>query len=164
MQKGFTLLELMVTTSLVIILMMVGLPSLNSLLQENRAKYESQQLQKYLRQARNQAISDQLEITACLVDTNSMCVQSDAIRFIAFSDDNANDRRDVGEELYLTSKDFRAETVITSNRDAIVFAQDGTSLGNNISFTVCQTGELQRLITLAQSGRASLSEGVTTCP
>ncbi|ELI6434339.1 type IVa pilus pseudopilin TppE [bacterium 19CA06SA08-2] len=163
-QAGFTLLELMIAIALAVILLGIGIPSLGSLLQDNRANYESERLMKHLRFARNQAISDQQTVTACLVNTGNQCVTNSPSQLLVFTDSNSNARLDNGETELSRTPVFSADTSLSSTRTRVLFATDGTSLGTNMTISICVSGEPTINLVIAASGRSSKTDTAVICP
>ncbi|WP_033135495.1 type IVa pilus pseudopilin TppE [Aeromonas finlandensis] len=163
-QHGFTLLELMIAIALGVILLGIGIPSLGDLLKENTAKYESERLMKHLHFARNQAISDQQTVTACLINSNDQCVSTNPNQFLVFTDDNSNSRLDIGETELARTPAFASDAIISSTRTRVLFAPDGTSLGTNMTIKVCVSEEPEIDLVIAVSGRSSRTDTTTICP
>ncbi|MGE6125149.1 GspH/FimT family pseudopilin [Aeromonas rivipollensis] len=162
--NGFTLLELMVSISLAVILLGIGIPSLGSLLKDSNVEYETERLLKHLRFARNQAISDQQTVTACLVNGSDECVDKQPVQLLVFIDDNDNSKLDNGENELSRTSAVSADATLSSTRPRVLFAPDGTSIGTNMTIRVCISEEPRIDLAIAQSGRSSRTETTTICP
>lgn len=162
--SGFTLMELMIAITLGVILLGIGIPSLGTLLKNSRANYESERLIKHLRFARNQAISDQQTVTACLVNSGNECVDKQPVQLLVFIDDNDNSKLDNGETELSRTPAFSADATLSSTRPRVLFAPDGTSIGTNMTIRVCISEEPRIDLAIAQSGRSSKTESTTICP
>lgn len=164
LQRGFTLLELLVSMALLTILLGVGLPSLQSLLTDNRARFEQERILKILTAARLQAISDRQTITVCTVNADNLCVTHGGQALIMFSDDNGDATQDAGEARLMASPGFSDGLSLTSSRTAINFAPDGTTLGSNATLQLCVSGQPRIDLVISMSGRAQSSTQSTLCP
>lgn len=164
MQRGFTLLELLVSMALLTILLGVGLPSLQSLLADNRARFEQERILKILTAARLQAISDRQTITVCTINADNLCVTHGGLALVMFSDDNGNATQDADEARLMTSPELSDGLSLTSSRAAINFAPDGTTLGSNATLQLCVSGQPRIDLVIAMSGRAQSTAQNTLCP
>lgn len=163
-QRGFTLLELMLAIALGVILLAIGIPALSDLLKENTANYESERLMKHLRFARNEAISEQQTVSACLINNANQCVSSNSAQLLVFADTNNNSQLDNGETELARTPTFSSSAAITSTRTRVLFAPDGTSLGTNMTIKVCVSQEPEIDLVIAVSGRSSRTDTTTICP
>jgi type IV fimbrial biogenesis protein FimT len=68
--SGFTLIELMIALSIVIILMAIGIPSFQSIITSSNISAESNALLGDLQYARSQAIKQGLPVRVCAANTN----------------------------------------------------------------------------------------------
>ncbi|WP_258224558.1 GspH/FimT family pseudopilin [Aeromonas sp. HMWF014] len=162
--NGFTLLELMITISLLVILLGIGIPSLKSLLSENSLSFQSQMLLKHMRFARSQAIDNQQTVTACLADASNKCVQNNPTYYLVFVDSNNNNELNSGEILLSSSQQLADGITATANRISTTYSLDGTSIGTNATLSLCETGQIKINIVTAQSGRSSSAPQATVCP
>ncbi|MGQ7959169.1 GspH/FimT family pseudopilin [Pseudomonas sp. SP16.1] len=64
-QKGFSLIELMVTLAVLAIVLGLAAPSFSSMLQDNRALSLGSELQGALQYARSEAVKRRLEVVIC---------------------------------------------------------------------------------------------------
>lgn len=65
MNKGFTLLELLITVSIVAILLAVGVPSYQTLVQNNNLDTRKSVLMQHLALARSEAVERKRKVTIC---------------------------------------------------------------------------------------------------
>jgi len=162
--NGFTLLELMVTISLLVILLGIGLPSLKELIGSNSLSFQSEMILKLIRFARAQAIDNQQNVTACLADASDKCVQNSPDHFLVFIDDNSNSELSTGETLLARSQSLSDGIVVTANRISTIYSSDGTSIGTNATLTLCESGQPQVNLVIAQSGRSTNTPQANICP
>lgn len=72
-QKGYSLVELITTISIIAILTSVGIPAMRSLLESNRLRAASEELYQRLNYAKSTAISGQQTIFMPFVTGNNWC-------------------------------------------------------------------------------------------
>lgn len=73
MQKGFTLLEVLVTISVVAVLIGVAVPSIDSFVQNNRLIAASNDLVSAMHIARSEAIKNNTRVTVCASSNGTTC-------------------------------------------------------------------------------------------
>ena len=93
-QLGFTLIELMVTVSIIAILAVITAPNLQSYIQNNRINTASQNLLSTLQTARSEAMRRQKRVVVCLSVLNNNtpeCTTGTPTGWIMFADIDGND-------------------------------------------------------------------------
>jgi len=68
--SGFTLIELMIVVTIIVILMVIGIPSYQNMITSNNIAAESNALLGDLQYARSQAIKQGLPVRVCTADTS----------------------------------------------------------------------------------------------
>tara|TARA_R110002167_G_scaffold40868_2_gene125195 strand:- start:599 stop:1141 length:543 start_codon:yes stop_codon:yes gene_type:complete len=124
-QKGVTLIELMITVSIVaIILAFVG-PSIQSILIKNRIVAEINEISSVIQYARHHAIDEQAQVVVCPSTDYSECSEDWNDPKIVFIDDNDDEIRDVGEELLVSVGATSKSSLMTNTTDTIKFTGTG---------------------------------------
>lgn len=135
---GFTLLETLITVSIVIILITIGGPSLNSFHQTIKFNTEYQRLRQTIYLARSYAITHKVPITLCSLDNNRECESSWQGDIYLFTDENRNQILDDTDLIvYTVSKPDHELFVRYYNRRWITFIQNGSAPGANGTFFFC---------------------------
>lgn len=138
---GFTLIEMLMSLTIIVILMCVSLPSMATLLGSNQGRSAKQELVSSITSARAHAIHTGRRTVACPSTNQTGC--TGGLRWdrgwIVFFDSNGNDKRDADEALIFVANTVRDDVVITSTagRERISFRADGSSAGSNVTLTVC---------------------------
>lgn len=73
MQRGFSLVELMITIAVAVILMSMAVPSFSSMIMNNRLSATSEELLKGLQLARSEAMRRGATATVCASDGGTAC-------------------------------------------------------------------------------------------
>lgn len=170
--RGFTLLEVMLVLSLVLLLAALAVPAYQPLLARWALTTEAQTLVEDLRHARSQALARGRTVSVCPSAEGRSCGDhSDWGRgWIIFIDVNA-DRTLQADELVLRQHQVSgAVGAITSNskssKAGLSYQANGQAraAGQGLSLSAPAAPGSSRLICISMQGRASLrSQGQTQC-
>ena len=156
--KGLTLIELLVTVSILGILIAIATPNLYHFYANQRLAVLTQQFTHTLSLARSNAIRHNSTVVLCPVNSSSQCTQEKdwQRRWIIFNDVNHNSQHDDGEVLFKKLHFDDHPVNITSNRKRPpTFYHHGKSPGSNATFLFCDErgGEYAKAVILSNSGR-----------
>ncbi|MGI2093128.1 GspH/FimT family pseudopilin [Shewanella oncorhynchi] len=159
-RKGFSLIELMTSLSILTILLTGGIPSLTDVYTQYRADSSIRIIQQTLQFARNQAITLNRTVTTCAV-IDEKCVQNWQVGLTVFIDTNSNNQLDDSDKkLYITNA-FDSKDIVKYNRTAIRFQPDGLASSTNGTLKYCPssaTSPYSRAVIVNQAGRVRLSK------
>jgi type IV fimbrial biogenesis protein FimT len=158
-QIGVTLVELMVSVSIVaIILAFVG-PSIQSILIKNRIVAEINEISSLVQYARHHAIDEQAQVVVCPSADYSICSDDWDDPKIVFIDDDDNEIRGVGEELLVSIGATSTTSLMTNTTDIIKFSESGeANLATEI--LLCHkdgNAKYARSLSLTLQGRVKMS-------
>jgi type IV fimbrial biogenesis protein FimT len=105
--RGFTLVELMVTVAVAAIVIGIAIPSFNSMITNNRSVTIANEFADVLSFARTQAVSRSARISICASNTGTSCVGDWEDGYIVFIDTTITDTApapEVGEVLKYSQK------------------------------------------------------------
>ncbi len=166
--KGFTLIELMVSCSIVAILTAIVVPNFNEFIVKIRVDNQIFQLQRLLLIARNSAINFNQDITVCPLDESLNCSVNWQNDISVFADINNNGSYE--PELNETIIRVKAAVKLGDKlqyglkRNKVKFAATGrtTGWGSNGTFKLCPKNKikLSRALVVATSGRFYLSADI----
>lgn len=171
--RGFTLLELMVTVSLVAILLMVAAPGFESALNGSRLSSSANTVTAALQLARGEAVRRNARVVVCSTTDMTSCTGAagDWSAWLVFVDANASGARDAAEEIVQTGTIdaplvLKPSAALAALNNQITFRPDGLArASNNISLlagtlAVCvqttQPAENVRDVSLAFGGRTAV--------
>lgn len=162
-QRGLTLLELLISISILVIMLAIATPPLTELMHKQRASSYMQQFSRHLHYARIQASSSQLPVRVCPV-TGNTCQgswQQDPVQLVLLNP--------------LTTKTLLLREIpqvpgkhrLSYNRQQLQFRRDGSlDALENGTFYYCPPAPYQwhyRLV-LNQAGRNRVTEYQQSCP
>ncbi|MCV6627614.1 MAG: GspH/FimT family pseudopilin [Cellvibrionaceae bacterium] len=179
-QQGLTLIELLVTVTILALLLMVGVPSLTGMVERGNVRAQVGKLKSALDMARSEALARHMQVVVCGSSDGDSCTGSanwDS-GWLAYSDRNRNREADFGagacgeaEDCALVSEQL-AGNVITLRASAsdIVFNRDG-STDQSYQLDICakdvppgeDLGRSMQL-TVSVTGAVKIVRGVATCP
>ena len=101
LRHGYTLIELLITLSVVSILSMTVFPNLSALIAQERSTVLTNSLAGALAYARSESVTKQITVITCQSNNLSECNHSENWHngWIIFADKNKNKQRDSGETL-----------------------------------------------------------------
>jgi len=139
-QRGFTLIELIITIAIAGILSSLALPSFKKTMQNNKLTSMHNELLSSLSLARNIAISRGTFATLCKSNaTGSDCDSSAAWKdgWIVFPDNNNNGSVDNGETVIAMNNSLPKKITVNFQRNRVTYGAQGYARGYSGTFTFC---------------------------
>lgn len=174
--SGFTLVELLVTLSLLAILAALAVPSFRSVLARRAVLAAAEAMVSDLRYARSEAIKRVTTVSVCRSDNGSTCSGSTGAwqsGWLVFVDANGNGTLEAGDEIVRVQQAWPsiasiASTDASSDRSAFVYQPTGWSKSASQTFIFTPTGSVSangtRLLCISNQGRPGLkAEGAQSC-
>lgn len=159
MSNGFTFLELLISITISVILLLVAPTGLQILISHTECEYNSYSIQNTLASARNHAIAINERIVACMADDDNKCVNSNFTHLILFIDKNSDNKLTLNNQnndiVLLSNNDLSSSIKISTNRQEYIFQADGSIAGTPGTIHVCNTinNKDNYQIVVAMSGR-----------
>jgi type IV fimbrial biogenesis protein FimT len=133
---GVTLMELMMSVSVVAIITAIAVPSYKYVTNANRLAGEVNGLLGDMQFARGQAIKEGQTVVICSSTDGATCSNSSSWKdgWIVFSDSNANGGVDPGETVRRVQNAFKSSDTFNAdnNTSAVSFNREGFAPGGNI--------------------------------
>lgn len=159
LEKGFTIIELMVTIAIVGILAAITMPNLNGFLIKMRVDNEVGEIHRLLLTARNSAISTGLNTTVCPLDSTQTCTDNWGGTVSVFTNTTpATNNIMGGTDILIKIKEaVKTNDILKiSNAGAIIYSPAGRIItGNANKLTYCPYEYLDESngIDISTSGR-----------
>lgn len=166
--RGFTLIEMLITIVIVAIALTIGVPSMSKQIEKSRQNAMRSELQQSIRLAGAQALASSRPVVLC--PGNSTCADNDWKNgYMLFIDSNGNGNYDVGTDRLLRQHENSSKRKITvkprpqnsPSGGKFYFLPNGASSGGTIN--ICSESEKgidQRLI-VSGFGSAELQKDQT---
>lgn len=167
LQKGFTLIELMITLSIASILMGYAIPNYNQLKLNKFIDSERDRLTVSLHYARTYAITHQTYVIVCPSLSGEDCDNQSNWNegWIVFSDSNRNRNLDGSDKILRFEDAMKSEIKSTSSiyRQKIRYDGMGASPGTNLSINFCDVRgqEFAKSIIINNVGRVKQSKPIS---
>ncbi|RPA63881.1 general secretion pathway protein GspH [Shewanella frigidimarina] len=158
--KGFGLIEVIVTTLVVMLMSLIAIPSFSSLTEQIRARSNIQVIQQTIQLGRNMAISYGSRVTVCPLIKN-LCSSDWSIGLSVFIDRGQKNQLDGSDSLLQQTAPFHESDFINYNRPAIRFQPDGLASGTNGTLTYCPgkfDSKYSKAVIVNQAGRVRMSK------
>lgn len=158
--KGYTLLGLLVTTSIVAILSSVAVPSLASLISDAHIRSASTQLLSTLMLSRHHAISSGSTVIVCHAKDISMTECSETRQrntnwsngLISYADLNRNDTLDQSDHVITTTSNNPKVAIVFNQNGRLRFFSDGSA--RSAGFYLCiGASATERHLKILHTGR-----------
>lgn len=173
-EQGLTLVELLVTLTVLSILLLVAVPSFAELVANNRLVSTLNEFTGVMNYARSEAIKRGMRVVICPTGGGSDCVSTSEWQggVLLFADEDADGNHDETETVIHRYRPQMDEIAIYSGqRRKITYQAVGTSPGSNLTLTFCDPSRRAdpRALILSNAGRLRSSEtqaegGPLSCP
>lgn len=170
-QKGFTLLELMMTLFIGAIILSFAVPSFSSMIANNRAISESNLIVSTLHLARSESIKRTINVSVCSRSLPRTTPETCAIStnwangILLFTDDSGTAGEfDVTDILIHAKDSLPSQGILTATVNNIQFSPNGMAqavASLTVRLSPCR-GNQERVIAVARSGRVSTT--TNACP
>jgi type IV fimbrial biogenesis protein FimT len=156
-QNGFSLTELLVTTTLISITTGIGVPSMSDFIKNDRQSTQINTLVGHLALARSQAVTLAQPVSVCASSDLATCGSNDwANGWIVYVDADASGDVSNGDDLLRVQEALPGDSTLTSSAgSAITFDDRGFAPANAGSFSLCDSRGAEHLksITIMITGR-----------
>lgn len=116
-ERGFTLVELMVTLVVLAVLIAIGMPALNGLMNSNRLTAQANELVGAIQMARSEAIKRNAPVSMCgSLDGATCAAAGDWVQWLVVLDSDSS---------VLQAGQIREPAVVNSTTPRITFQSDG---------------------------------------
>jgi len=168
MQKGFTLIELIVTLAVAAIVLSVGVPSFRGVIMDNRLVSQSNQFVTSVKMARSAAVRFQRPATVCSSANFDAAVPTCSADndwsdgWIVWVDKDRDAATDANEIISVYEPLNNSSTFTSTGLGAFTYNARGFGIAGGDDLTMCddRTGEMGRVIRVNNVGRTNVSRQV----
>lgn len=161
-EKGFTLIEVLVTLVIIALTLSIGVPAFTRLIEKTQFRSDMSQLHRTISMARTKAAYSGWTVAVCPLDTANECDRDWNQTLSVFEDRNKNDKKDIDEPMIYTIKasDESRKLRKYSRNSPITFSPQGNAFGSNGTLTYCLNGShtFGGTVIVANSGRVRLGQ------
>jgi prepilin-type N-terminal cleavage/methylation domain-containing protein len=157
--RGFTIVELLVTIAVAGIIITIALPSMGDFIAKMRVDNEISQLNRLVLTARNSAISMEQDVIVCPL-VNNACTTNWNNEISVFIDEDGNGAfNDDDRLLKVKAATTAGDSITYAGQNNITFAPTGTLASVASSFVYCPSSDntLGRAVVFSISGRSYLT-------
>jgi len=163
--KGFTLVELVITLTIAGILLAIAAPNFSGFLARNRLSAQINDLSTDISIARAEAIKRNTGAGVCTSNTGTGCVAGNwASGWLAYYVCPVGDASCVAgtNVVVSTHEALTGNNTLTGTASVILYDKTGVLVSGNGTYTLCDPRlKATRIITILTTGRPSITEG--TC-
>jgi len=175
LQRGITLIELLITMSIAVILLTIGVPSFIDMINSNTATSYANDLLGDINYARSEAITRGVRVTVCHSNDSATCSGTWSDGWIVFANVNESGATGQGTQDGVDDEVLRVHTALSSGwtlvgngnvPDYMAFQPTGLSATFNSfgtgTFTFCKGTQVLtgNAVTVNKTGRARVTDGV----
>ncbi|WP_196137712.1 GspH/FimT family pseudopilin [Aliikangiella sp. G2MR2-5] len=163
-QRGITLIDLMLTISIIGILLGYGLPAFDELIARNKMLASISQLKASLQLGRKIAINEQKKVTVCPLSNTTNCGNNWSDGYQVFVDSNGDNTINENDRLLQkaenTLEDITIDWNAFGNRPTFQWHETGITNHQNGYFKLCyrERIRLSRALIISKSGRIRHSQ------
>ena len=136
---GMTIIEMLISLSIIAILLTVVAPSVQSILKSNKVTADVNNLSALARQARFTAINERADVVLCPTTNYSSCSGSWSNAKMVFIDNNGNGNRDTDERLIASADPLSQSNSIGGVSGSLMFYDNG-GIDKNAEIVICPSG------------------------
>jgi len=151
--KGFTLVELMITLAIAAILMSLAVPSFTTTIKNNRLTTQANELISTLNYARSEAIRRGANVSVDSSDASTNWHNGWVVK-------------DSGNNILRNHQAFEGNSTLVGSTSSMAYKSTGFLSGTTaITYTLCddRTGETGRTISVSLTGRPSVTSNPNPC-
>jgi type IV fimbrial biogenesis protein FimT len=161
---GFTLIELILTLSIVSIILSLAIPSFTQFLDKSKVRANTQRLVQVLQLSRTTAISENVLVTVCPTDNGADCRSDWSQGYMSFKDNDGNRSFDSIDEKLFEFISNDEKSVISWRafgiKSSLQWLTTGITNHQNGTFELCydNNAELARGLFITKAGRIRYSK------
>ncbi|MDC0601587.1 GspH/FimT family pseudopilin [Aliiglaciecola sp.] len=160
MQKGLTLIELMIGLVILGVVLTVALPAAQSIVNKNRIVSEINEISGIIQFARVNAVDEQLETIVCPTADFSTCTTNWNQVKMVFGDEDGNGQRGNDEDILVATSLISSNNYVIGPSQSIQFFPNGSADSQSL-ILICHKDKeaiYARQLTITPQGRVKMSQ------
>jgi type IV fimbrial biogenesis protein FimT len=139
LQKGFTLLELLVVTAILAIVVSLASPAMIEIIRNNRLQSMAADFSSLLKYARSEAKGQGQSVSISTIDNTVNWDNNTLIAFVDLNDDGVFNAGDTIIRRQIVTNDFTltAQDALAANIASMTFLSSGFLASGQLTFTLC---------------------------
>jgi len=156
---AFTLIELMISISIIAITLNLAIPSFGEIMDRSKVSANVQRLTQTLQSSRLKAISSNNKVTLCPIDSGLVCSRDWSTGYMSFVDNNGDRLYNSDDELlsqyYSEDEKFSLSWRAFGYKNSLQWTGTGITNHQNGSFELCYDNkdDMSRALFLTKAGR-----------
>ncbi|WP_417316073.1 MULTISPECIES: GspH/FimT family protein [Gammaproteobacteria] len=151
---GLTLLELLITITILTITISLSAPTLMSVVSENQLSTTTKLLARTVSFSKAEAIKRGRRVVMCLSKSTTACDSEAAKYVLVFEDSDQTGNPTQDKALVRTLKLNASVIAVSYNRSFLAFSSRGYASGTNGTFKICHRNGNGELLVISTLGRA----------
>ncbi|HUV23027.1 MAG TPA: GspH/FimT family pseudopilin [Gammaproteobacteria bacterium] len=162
--SGFTLLELMITLTLISLVMAIGIPSMRDFIKNDRLVTQINTMVGHLAYARSEAVTRHQTVIICASSNLTSCSSSNwAEGWILFVDTDNNADFSAGEDMLRQHEALSGGATFTSSVGSVVTYDERGFAPNSIgTFSLCDDRGTAHMKSISISATGRVRQGGST--
>lgn len=162
--SGFTLLELMITLTLISLVMAIGIPSMRDFIKNDRLVTQINTMVGHLAYARSEAVTRHQTVIICASSNLTSCSSSNwAEGWILFVDTDNNADFSAGEDMLRQHEALSGGATFTSSVGSVVTYDERGFAPNSIgTFSLCDDRGTTHMKSISISATGRVRQGGST--
>ena len=158
--RGFTLPELLVTLAVIVVLITMTAPSMQSLVINQRVASATQEVFSTLLLARSEAVKRQRTVSVCSTVDGISCDEDNTgweQGWLVFTDADADGILEEGDQILRARETWNEQITISWNRGYSISFNSRGQTGTAGSFEICADGEAKAIV-VSLTGRSRVED------
>ena len=160
-QSGFTLIELMVTVTILAILVSIAVPAMTNFMNSNRLTSHTSALKQAIQYARSEAVSKNQDVSICASSDGATCTDNAewSQGWIVFTDADGAGDVDIGTDTVLRVWQGLSDRFTLTGAPIIFESSGQRSTTVPVSFVVTDPGLHTRTLAVSNVGWVTVTKG-----
>ncbi|HWM42574.1 MAG TPA: GspH/FimT family pseudopilin [Burkholderiales bacterium] len=169
-ERGFNLIELLVTLTVMAVVITMGAPALTNFINDMRLSATTNDLLAYFNYARSEAAKRGARVTVCVSADQATCATTEsnwAVGAVTFVDTDNDGQVDTGETVLRVLNPMPGATILATSAFSTshyFYYRPSGAANSQGTLQVCRSGRNARDVSISNVGRPMSQATTTVCP